>query len=926
MEGIKGAWEMLWVNQPYFLVEDIEGYLLICYIAYENEMDEEKSKLIDYVQDNNPNLEVSTKKESPGAADQRQMNNFLGPMLKEMEDAVAEQMKFLDKMEEDLMSEDRKEQYNRMLSHIPQEIRERKSIQTIFKNLEKLIYDNDERPKEELEPEQIEKNIQEYLSEKEVNNKTDKPVDVAKTEELNYLACMSSNLSAFLLAKNPKKNLEKLKVLTVKFYDAVNLWISRLFRFNNSSILFYDDEADGLIRVCNMVLNYKYKDYQKNGYESIKNKPVIYISASSKYAKQEFRELITTQLGLPLSTIKVLDVSKELDITMDKIDVQKFEEQIESDLKEDMIPVALVANVGTSKLGQCDNLKELNRICYKNRIWVHLEGVYLSTLAMYSVPTVIQPVWSGDSITLDLATWLGIPSLSYVTLYRNVDNSAFYLQPFNSFKTIIQRCLPYWSVLQALGHEGVIERIKYANEMSIRVGNIIFEQKPYLKILILKDTGPQEQSKIKYSISDLLAKALGFLTYVDLNNPVIIFKCDPEYVKERLFLTDIKSEKIENSKLQPHQIDFLNFYRGEQVNNLNENVEVFSPEILEYTDTLTSWLFELLTNNNSKLEFELVEIENEGLCIRYCAFEHVNINETNFDDIIKFSKSVNELMNILDASIRCKTKFEREVRAFKNLLPVNVPKWAGVGAVRYIPEYLIDQIEAIKEFFRKKSELQVSKVEENEDDKVEENKNNETSEDQKLQDFANEINELNEQIVKKLQSQDSAFSSDLATDNLIAIKFGMIQDLDSLKRLFEEVLKVSKEVEESSKFIEKMTDLIKHGIEKANEDLKKENEQKINQEGILRHIPLVGGLFSWISPSPTVNMVGRTFNLQSGKIMPTETTYKYHVQVEEASEKDLPQISLPPIERELSNDTVKLNDSNEVSELETEQNELSEQN
>lgn len=87
---------------------------------------------------------------------------------------------------------------------------------------------------------------------------------------------------------------------------------------------------------------------------------------------------------------------------------------IETDINEGLMPVALIANAGSSRIGQCDDFTQLNTICYKYRVWVHLEGIYLSTLALYSVPTAVQPVWSGDSVTLDLATWLGIPSLSYV--------------------------------------------------------------------------------------------------------------------------------------------------------------------------------------------------------------------------------------------------------------------------------------------------------------------------------------------------------------------------------------------------------------------------------------------------------------------------------------------------------------------------------
>ncbi len=84
-----------------------------------------------------------------------------------------------------------------------------------------------------------------------------------------------------------------------------------------------------------------------------------------------------------------------------------------------------------------------------------------------------------------------------------------------------------------------------------------------------------------------------------------------------------------------------------------------------------------------------------------------------------------------------------------------------------------------------------------------------------------------------------------------------------------------------------MSDLIREGIQKANEDLKRENEQKFQEQGLFRQIPLVGGLVNWWSSSPastTSNTVtGRAFNLNSGKIFSTELTHKYKMQIEETA-------------------------------------------
>ena len=78
------------------------------------------------------------------------------------------------------------------------------------------------------------------------------------------------------------------------------------------------------------------------------------------------------------------------------------------------MPLLIVGNAGSYNIGQCDDISQLNNICSKYSMWLHLEGIHLSTLILYSIPTEIQPVISGDSITLNLSSWVGVPSLSYI--------------------------------------------------------------------------------------------------------------------------------------------------------------------------------------------------------------------------------------------------------------------------------------------------------------------------------------------------------------------------------------------------------------------------------------------------------------------------------------------------------------------------------
>lgn len=71
------------------------------------------------------------------------------------------------------------------------------------------------------------------------------------------------------------------------------------------------------------------------------------------------------------------------------------------------------------------------------------------------------------------------------------------------------------------------------------------------------------------------------------------------------------------------------------------------------------------------------------------------------------------------------------------------------------------------------------------------------------------------------------------------------------------------------------------GIETATLDLQKENEDRLWQEGILRHVPVVGTFVNWWSPKAKETGVrGRSLNLTQGVVESTENIYKYHMQLQ----------------------------------------------
>lgn len=74
-----------------------------------------------------------------------------------------------------------------------------------------------------------------------------------------------------------------------------------------------------------------------------------------------------------------------------------------------------------------------------------------------------------------------------------------------------------------------------------------------------------------------------------------------------------------------------------------------------------------------------------------------------------------------------------------------------------------------------------------------------------------------------------------------------------------------------------MTEVVRKGIQEAQDQLQKANEERLLEEGVLRQIPVVGSVLNWFSPVQA-SQKGRTFNLTAGSLESTEHTYVYKVQ------------------------------------------------
>ncbi|BFG00711.1 pyridoxal-dependent decarboxylase domain-containing protein 1 [Drosophila madeirensis] len=276
-----------------------------------------------------------------------------------------------------------------------------------------------------------------------------------------------------------------------------------------------------------------------------------------------------------------------------------------------------------------------------------------------------------------------------------------------------------------------------------------------------------------------------------------------------------------------------------------------------YFDRLNSWLGQILQRDCPNFDFEVIEHPTHGSCIRYCPLE-LGLGEQppSSENLESFAQSLEAHVDILRATIKHKARFIYLVERSEVLRLVPLPEWAGMGGVRFVPEswesLLTDQAKT-------------------------------------------ELNKLNIDLVEALKSTDNAFSLGEGTDGLICVRFGMVTHETEVEELLDLVVTVGKSVQENSRVLDTMSEIVKKGIEAVTADLQRESEEKLWQEGILRHVPVVGRVFNWWSPPAKESGIkGRSLNLTQGVVESTENIYKYHMQMTGATAHQLPANRSPP--------------------------------
>ncbi|XP_074511139.1 pyridoxal-dependent decarboxylase domain-containing protein 1 isoform X2 [Sebastes fasciatus] len=600
--------------------------------------------------------------------------------------------------------------------------------------------------------------------------------------EQGHMALLGHSLAAFISVLER----ERLRKLTTRILSDTTLWLCRLFRYENGSAYFHEDDRDGLVKVCRLVINARYEEYASEGYAVLSSKqPVIYQSASGRPGLGQH---LCSQLGLPLSSLCTVPCNTIFG-SQHQMDVALLDKLIKEDIEAGKLPLLLIANAGTPGAGHTDKLGRLKDLCDQHSMWLHVEGVNLATLALGQITSEIMAATRSDSMTLTPGQWLGLPAVTAVTLYRHEDPALSLAAGLTSSQPVAKlRALPLWLSLQYLGHNGIVQKIRHASALS---------QQLLQKLKAL--------ASIKTSVED------------ELSSPVVLFRFSQEM----------------------------------SAASSGGSVEGYCAGEKEVLDAFNRWLGETLVQLVPTSGVDVVELEDEGTCVRFSPLLTAAVLGTQQENVEELVEKLCELVPAMCSTMSLRQDFREEThRHSPSLTYIEELGWPGLGAVRFEP-----QAEGMDESRRKQ-----------------------------------ELEKINTELLKKLQDLDTdiIFSTgpEFGTEE-DCIFIGMVTEDVDVSELVDTVANLGRDIEESGRLLENMTEVVRKGILEAELQLQKANEEKLMEEGMLRQLPLVGSVVNWFSPFQS-SVKGRTFNLAAGSLDSTEMTYSTKAQSGRPSLQDSP--------------------------------------
>jgi glutamate/tyrosine decarboxylase-like PLP-dependent enzyme len=150
-----------------------------------------------------------------------------------------------------------------------------------------------------------------------------------------------------------------------------------------------------------LALHHRFPEVKQQGLVALGVRPTLYCSAEAHHSLEKAVIL----LGLGQRALRRIPVNGAL-----QMDVAKLTVQIDADLAQGFLPLAVIATAGTTNSGAIDPLEELAASCHERGLWFHVDGAYGAALVMSDeYRPLLHGISAADSVTMDPHKWLSMP-------------------------------------------------------------------------------------------------------------------------------------------------------------------------------------------------------------------------------------------------------------------------------------------------------------------------------------------------------------------------------------------------------------------------------------------------------------------------------------------------------------------------------------
>ncbi|XP_065181157.1 putative pyridoxal-dependent decarboxylase domain-containing protein 2 isoform X2 [Sycon ciliatum] len=651
------------------------------------------------------------------------------------------------------------------------------------------------------------------------------------------LAAAASYLNAYLPVLNDKS----LAALLAHIQLETTQWLSDLFRIDNMAGYYHIDHREGIVRITRLALHAKFPNFAREGFIALKRLPVIYVGGSAS----AFCQYICLQLGLPLSCCSVVPHNTVFG-SSHTMDVAQLERQMTEDLADGRIPLLLIASAGTPVVGHVDNLTRLQKLCEDHHVWLHIRGHGTALRLAGAEDPSLEAISKCQSVTLSPGIWFGLPGAPLCTLYKTADPSMALASDLRSLpSSLTLQPLSIWMAFQYLGRSQLSLMINHATELAKLLASEI-SKIPEMKCV---DVPLHCNHVIIFKFSGLAAsvESTGILSATTDSSAGVA----PATPKQNGEVTPTSSATASTAATTDEDAE------GERQPSAAKPSGHIGKLSQTALDNLNSMLLRSVQRSVPFIAMSIVRSQQHGECLRFSPLETAAVYGTSFEDVHNFCGRLVKRIALVNRTIANQPQFLSLAGDHECVQLVNAQETSGLATLRFIPRYIGPAAQG---------QFNTEEI--------------------------TEINRVNSGLAAALATT-YGFVRDVQTsDGQVFVEIGWLLEDINVAAFVEEIIEAGTNLEDSSRYLDSMSEVIRHGIEAAQRDLEEAAEKKMQEEGILRHVPIVGGMLNWFMPQETApTAAGLSLNLQSGTLETTENTYKYRMQVAgsgaEAGEEEL---------------------------------------